>query len=208
MGELNLADRIPQVLAVAPDYLEIITWNDSGESHYIGNIWPEAISGTSIPAYTDGYDHKGWQAIFPAIINAYKTGAADVSALTPPVGSAAAGAMWYRALLVSAACANDAQGKPTDWESAQDAVNFAILLPAGTSGVTIKVFSAGRQIGSFPGVAGLNAQMVLGMQVGAQSVQVVDASGTTIMTAAGTMDVAADTTGNVCNFNYQVAKLV
>ena len=71
-GELNLPTRIEQVLELQPDFVEIITWNDSGESHYIGNCWPEAISGApAIQAYSNGFDHTAWQDVLAPFISAY-----------------------------------------------------------------------------------------------------------------------------------------
>jgi glucan endo-1,3-alpha-glucosidase len=203
---MNFPQRIGQVLALAPDFLEILTWNDAGEGHYVGNVWPESIAGSDIGAYSNGYDHSGWQSVLPSLIAAYKAGARDVSALVPTGNAAAQGAFWYRTLLKSAACSADPLGKPSGWENAQDVLNYAVLLPAGTNGVRINFFSGGQRIGSFAGVAGLNYGMVDGIMVGDQSMQVVDANGNVIMTATGPAAVTADTNG-LCNFNYQVAAL-
>ncbi|KAJ5898879.1 glycoside hydrolase [Penicillium taxi] len=111
--------------------------------------------------------------------------------------------MWYRPLLKSATCLSDSLGPPSNVESMQDVVNVAVLLPSNTSGVTIEVYSRGNQIGSFAGVAGLNAYSVPGMVAGAQSVQLVSSDRTVISSAKSMIDVAATTTG-ICNFNYQV----
>lgn len=54
-GEENLEYRFGQVLQLQPDMVELQTWNDAGESHYMGNSWPEHIAGTNIPAYTENY---------------------------------------------------------------------------------------------------------------------------------------------------------
>lgn len=37
IGEVNMPQRFEQVLALQPDLVELITWNDAGESHYVGN---------------------------------------------------------------------------------------------------------------------------------------------------------------------------
>jgi hypothetical protein len=49
-GEQNLEYRFGQVLSLQPDFVEIQTWNDAGESHYMGNSWPEPIAGSDIGA--------------------------------------------------------------------------------------------------------------------------------------------------------------
>lgn len=32
-----MPQRFEQVLALQPDLVELITWNDAGEGHYVGN---------------------------------------------------------------------------------------------------------------------------------------------------------------------------
>ncbi|KAL1982151.1 hypothetical protein VTN96DRAFT_1686 [Rasamsonia emersonii] len=206
IGELNYFDRMEQVLSLQPDFVELITWNDAGESHYVGNFWPEQIAGTDIGNYANGFDHTGWQQVLPSFINAYKSNVTDISKITP-AGGKAVGVMWYRSLLTTANCSPDPMGKPSGWQNAQDAINFAVILPEGASGYTINVYSNNKQIGSFPANAGLNGQSVPGLQAGGgQRVEVVDSSNKTIISATGTKDVQAQTTG-LCNYNYVVAAL-
>ncbi|KAL1966115.1 hypothetical protein VTN77DRAFT_4863 [Rasamsonia byssochlamydoides] len=207
IGELNYAERIAQVLALQPDFVEVLTWNDAGESHYVGNFWPEQIAGSDIGTYANGFDHTGWQQVLPSFISAYKSGVTDVSKLAPPSGKAAVGVMWYRTLLTTASCSSDSLGKPSGWQNAQDAINFAVILD-NKSSYTINVYSNNKQIGSFPASAGLNGQTVLGLQAGGgQRVEVVDAAtNTTVISATGTKDVLAEATGT-CNFNYEVVAL-
>jgi glucan endo-1,3-alpha-glucosidase len=195
------------VLALQPDFVEVITWNDAGESHYVGNFWPEQIAGSDIGTYANSFDHTGWQQILPSFINAYKSGVTDVAQLTPPSGKTAVGVMWYRTLLTSGSCSSDPMGKPSGSQNAQDAINFAVILPDNGS-YTINVYSNNNKIGSFPGESGLNRRMVLGLQAGAgQRVEVVDTTtNTVVMSATGTKDVQADTTA-ICNFNYEVVAL-
>ncbi|RPD67031.1 glycoside hydrolase [Lentinus tigrinus ALCF2SS1-7] len=200
-GELNLPQRIGQVLEVQPDFVEIITWNDSGESHYIGNCWPEAIAGApAIQAYSNGFDHTAWQAVLAPFINAYKNGAKSISAVTP--FGEFAGAFWYRTLLASASCSGDSLGRPDGAENAQDLINIAVLLPANTSGVTMNVYSGGNLVATLPTTAGLNIAAV-DIKTGSQKVDLVDSAGSIMGSGSSTVDVAADTSG-VCNFNYQV----
>ncbi len=203
-GELSLPERIAQVLELQPDFVEIITWNDSGESHYIGNCWPEAIEGApAIQAYSNGFDHTGWQAVLAPFITAYKNGATSISDVTP--FGEFAGAFWYRTLLKSASCSGDGLGKPSGSENAEDLINIAVLLPASTSGVNISVYSGGNLVSTLPTTAGLNMAAV-GIKTGAQKVELVNSAGQVIGAGSSTMDVAADTSG-VCNFNYQVVHI-
>jgi glucan endo-1,3-alpha-glucosidase len=59
-SEQNLEYRFSQVLSLQPDFVEIQTWNDAGESHYMGNSWPEPIAESDIEAYSSSYGHTGY----------------------------------------------------------------------------------------------------------------------------------------------------
>ncbi|KAK7991908.1 hypothetical protein PG996_013079 [Apiospora saccharicola] len=77
-------DRWQQVLDINPEYVEIITWNDFGESHYIGPLdsaqyglfGPDA--GNAPYNYVKNMPHDGWRTFLPYIIQKYKTGSASI----------------------------------------------------------------------------------------------------------------------------------
>ncbi|RYP36998.1 hypothetical protein DL767_003153 [Monosporascus sp. MG133] len=82
-------DRWKQVLQILPDYVQIITWNDYGESSYINEPTPAQIyPGAEI--YVNGFNHKAFQFVLPYFISAYKAGTANVP--LPAEGAVA----WYR----------------------------------------------------------------------------------------------------------------
>ncbi|KAL4893243.1 glycosyl hydrolase family 71-domain-containing protein [Aspergillus ambiguus] len=70
--------RWQQVLEVDPEYVEIISWNDYGESHYIGPIHDDDMDvfryGKSPFNYAKGMPHDGWRAFLPYVIDQFKTG--------------------------------------------------------------------------------------------------------------------------------------
>ncbi|KAB5575260.1 glycoside hydrolase [Coniochaeta sp. 2T2.1] len=202
IGESNLPQRMTELLSLAPDFAEIITWNDAGESHYIGNIWPEGQP-SDILAYAnnDDWPHSAWQPVIKSWIAAYKAGG-DASSMSPPSGSAAVGAMWYRTIPKDAACGGGA--KPDNWQSAADAVNYAVVVASGSAGSTIRVTSGGTVIRESTAVAGLNYGSATGLKLGAQKVELV--SGDSVVLAANSLkNVVSD--DPACNFNYQVAPL-
>ena len=121
-GEQNLEYRFGQVLNLQPDFVELQTWNDAGESHYMGNSWPEPISGTNIGAYTTAYDHTGYQQVLPAFIKAYKAGATTTSTMYPTNGAIAQGVFWHHTLLAAGDCSSDSLGKPTGANTVEDKV--------------------------------------------------------------------------------------
>lgn len=190
-----------QVLTLQPDFVEVVTWNDAGEGHYVGNFWAEQIDGTSIGTYADGFNHKGWLQVITPFIQAYKAGASDISQITPPDG-APVGTLWYRTLLTSASCSSTI----SNYQSALDTVNFAVILPS--AGYTINVYSNSQLIGSYSGVAGLNYNSVPGLRVGSgQYIQILDSARNVVAAATGTKAVAAESTSSVCNWNYEVVGL-
>ncbi|KAL4909687.1 glycoside hydrolase [Aspergillus multicolor] len=72
--------RWQQVLTLdpPPDFVEIISWNDYGESHYIGplhedEVGTEILSDAGAPFdYANGMPHDGWRVLLPYLIEQYK----------------------------------------------------------------------------------------------------------------------------------------
>ncbi|KAK3688974.1 glycoside hydrolase [Podospora appendiculata] len=205
-GGLTLPLRMAQVLECGPDFVELLTWNDAGEGHYVGNIWPEAIGVDNgrVGALVDGYDHSAWQGLFGPFIAAMGIGSAE---MYPAPGDAYVGAFWYRPLLKGVDCEGDRYGlgKPSGWEDAEDVVSVAVVLSAGSEGVSVKVWSGGGLVGQFEAAAGLNMYQVDARQ-GRQVVELVSSSGVLLGKGVGSVDVSdsIEGTGGVCNFNYQV----
>jgi len=150
---------------VLPEFVEIVTWNDYGESHYIGPIDDGGIP-PGAAEYVDGYPHEAWLQTLPYQIAAYKH-AYDPSS---PAPSVAAGedkiVFWYRLSPASAgttdATGNDCKSAintygyqtcyPMD-EVLEDGV-FAIVLASASTSPTIAV---GGDQASFDGLtAGIN----------------------------------------------------
>jgi glucan endo-1,3-alpha-glucosidase len=99
-------DRWVQLLSIRPHMIEIITWNDWGESHYIGTI--DSNSG-DLPSgstnYVYGFPHTSFQAILPYFISYYKTGQA-------PKVSQDVVVYWYRPFLKDSSASGDGLGQP------------------------------------------------------------------------------------------------
>lgn len=62
-------------------FIQIITWNDYGESHYIGPLRPQGVPAGS-GWYVADHDHAAWGILLPRYISAFKSG--DVSILRKP----------------------------------------------------------------------------------------------------------------------------
>ncbi|OGM43096.1 hypothetical protein ABOM_008232 [Aspergillus bombycis] len=141
-------DRWEQVMVVQPKWLQIISWNDYGESHYIGPLRDidnyEAFKVGKAPFnYAHGMPHDGWRLFLPYWIDTYKKGKGTVTK-EGVVG-------WYRPNPV-AACknggttGNTASQLQLEFEPAQvvqDKVFFSALL---TSSATVTVTVGGASI--------------------------------------------------------------
>ena len=71
-------ERWQQVVALQPAMVEILTWNDFGESSYIGPIRDSGIP-QGAGTYVDSMPHDGWRAILPQYIDAYKANDGNVN---------------------------------------------------------------------------------------------------------------------------------
>jgi glucan endo-1,3-alpha-glucosidase len=201
IGDVNLPERMGQALKLQPDFVEVITWNDAGESHYVGDFWQEQIAGSTIGDYSNGFDHKGWLQIITPFIAAYKAGATSISQISPP-STKPVGSLWYRTLLTSASCSSSI----ANYQSAQDTVNFAVIFPS--DGYTINVYSNNNLIGTFAGQKGLNYNSVRGLTAGSgQKIEVLDGSNKVVASATGTRSVLAESSNATCNWNYEVVGL-
>ncbi|KAH6842599.1 glycoside hydrolase family 71 protein [Chaetomium sp. MPI-CAGE-AT-0009] len=70
-------DRWQQVLELMPDFVQIITWNDFGESSYIcDESSAQVVSGAE--TYVSGHCHAAFRAVLPYFIAAFKAGTADI----------------------------------------------------------------------------------------------------------------------------------
>jgi Glycosyl hydrolase family 71 len=70
-GDDLWSDRWQDVVRLQPAMVEILTWNDFGEAHYIGPIHEGGIPAGA--KYVHGMPHEGWLKFLPHYINAYKS---------------------------------------------------------------------------------------------------------------------------------------
>ncbi|KAI1355417.1 glycoside hydrolase family 71 protein [Xylaria sp. FL0043] len=206
-GETTLLERMNQILKLSPEFTEVITWNDAGESHYVGPSWPETVT-PEILQYgdTDENPHTAWQPLITSFITAFKNGASDTSSLVPANGASFAGAMWYRGVLKS--CLNNGgDGTPRGSGAAQDTVVYAVILPANSQGYQVRVTSGGQVLATQSVSSGLSYNSIQGLQTGAQLLELLDGSGNVVAKANSKVDVSDQPTNGFCNFNYYVAGL-
>lgn len=203
-------ERWNQILTERPHYVEIVTFNDYGESHYIGPL--------SSPHYDDGASkwvndmpHDGFRDLAKPFIAAYKAGATSPDAYITEDKIV----YWYRPTRSDVDCdatdntmgeasnssGNYFHGKPNGYDDLEDSVFVATLLTADatlsvTSGGVTHVFEAKK---------GANAFSVP-MSVGQQGFSLVRDS-ETVLSGVSLKDVQDECICGIYNFNCYVGTL-
>ncbi|KZV73756.1 glycoside hydrolase family 71 protein [Peniophora sp. CONT] len=114
---------------VKPDIVEIVTWNDYAESHYIAALNPNVQMAADAHAYVDGADHTPWQFIMKHYISWYMKG-------TEPAVATDQVVVWYRLHPKAAACSTPSQPRNSAFPA--DAV-FAFALLTSPATVTMDI---------------------------------------------------------------------
>ncbi|OBT59519.1 hypothetical protein VE04_00563 [Pseudogymnoascus sp. 24MN13] len=172
-SDLLWFNRWNEVLTLGSRFLEIITWNDYGESHYIGPLKSlHYDDGNS--KWVNDMPHNGWLDMAKPFIAAYHAGAESVDSYITTDQLI----YWYRPTLRGLNCdatdttmvpasnssGNYFEGRPDGWEDMQDSVFVVSLL---TAPGTVTIIS-GENHQTFDAPAGASSFQV-DMQVGIQS---------------------------------------
>lgn len=67
-------DRLEQMLTVNPDFVELLTWNDFGEGHYMTTQWRDEAIVEGAKWWARGVPHGALRAVLPYYIKSYKAG--------------------------------------------------------------------------------------------------------------------------------------
>ncbi|KAF8147293.1 glycoside hydrolase [Mycena galopus ATCC 62051] len=125
------------------DLVEVVTWNDYGESHYLGPIKGDLPAGSEV--WVDGFPHQAFLDLTAVYAAAFKTGNAPVIAKDEII-------MYSRPHLANAQPA-DPIGPPTNFQVTQDAV-WAIVMATAPGNVTLSTTATDAQ--TFDVDAGIN----------------------------------------------------
>ncbi|PYI30588.1 alpha-1,3-glucanase/mutanase [Aspergillus indologenus CBS 114.80] len=207
-GDLLWFNRWREILTLGPRFVEIITWNDYGESHYIGPLSsPHTDDGAS--KWVMDMPHDGWLQMSKPFIAAYKAGAKTVD----PYISEEKLIYWYRPTPKGVSCDNTDttmegspnnssgnffRGRPNGWETMEDAVYVVALLK---SPATVQVAS-GPNSRSFSAPAGASA-FTVPMGVGPQRFALLR-NGQTVMSDTSLKDIVDSCICGLYNFNAYV----
>ncbi|KAK3392904.1 glycoside hydrolase family 71 protein [Podospora didyma] len=208
--------RWDQVMEVQPDFVEILTWNDYGESHYIKPItkkdeYDGLLKTFGAPLdYVTNNPHQGWLKFLPFYIAQYKAGGK-----VPAVAKEEA-VLYYRTAPATA-CPNGGttgnnpafgQTAVPPEQMAEDSIFFAALLTSDAD-VKVTVTVGATQIPATfnkPPAAGAGTPGVyrgavpMGTNTGAVSLTVTR-GGTTVAEAKGGPELSTTCQNNVQNWN-------
>ncbi|QQK40795.1 Glycoside hydrolase, family 71 [Penicillium digitatum] len=209
-SDLLWFNRWNEILALKPRFIEIVTWNDYGESHYIGPLnSPHTDDGAS--KWVNDMPHDGWLDISKPYIAAFKAGESSPNHHI----SSDELVYWYRPAPRGVNCdstdtcmvpanngsGNYFMGRPDGWQSMADSVFVVSLL---TSPAKVQVNSGGT-IYNYDAPAGASAKEVP-MGVGAQSFAVIR-GGKSILSGTSLKEIINGCVCGLYNFNAYVGTL-
>lgn len=175
-----------------PDFIQIISWNDYGESHYVG-----PVAGTPPPGTTwlDGFDHQAWLNMTDYFIKWYKAG-------SPPAITEDQVYYHYRPHSVSAIASADPLGPPANASVTSDAVYAAAFLAPNSTAKALRI-SIGGSNHTFNNLAPGSVSTFSAPWSGAGGnvlVDLLDGSGKSLMCQKGQQEI--NNTIETYNFNY------
>jgi glucan endo-1,3-alpha-glucosidase len=205
-GEQNIEYRFDQAMSLQPDIIQLQTWNDAGEGHYMGNIWPETLTtAPEIAALTKDYDHTGYWQILKSFIKQWKAGDTTTANMYPTNGKRIQGTFWHHTLTMAADCSADPLVKSPDiTKDAEDAVSGVVLVAKGNTNLVAVVNVGGVQWGPVnPLVEGFNKFKVNNDSPNTGKVQVEVWDGSTLV-GGGYAKLELKNKADLCNYNFQV----
>lgn len=150
--------RWEQVIAMRDKVVmtEILTWNDYGESSYIGPITGALPAGSN--AWVDGFEHTPWLALTNYYATAFKTG-------SYPSITKDSITMWSRPHPKGATATSDSMSKPTGWQDTDDNL-YAVVMATSAATVTLKSGSTSQTFSVSAGVNKLKMPSAVGSMSG------------------------------------------
>ncbi|GLB44991.1 putative glycosyl hydrolase family 71 [Lyophyllum shimeji] len=120
-------------------FVELVSWNDYGESHYMGPVKGAQPDGTT---WTAGFPHTAWYDLCEYYITVFKTG--SYPTITQDVIY-----YWARPHPAGATASSDGLGKPQGWDWTPDTL-WAVVFAASPSTVTLTVGSSTQTFSDVP----------------------------------------------------------
>ncbi|CAN9220293.1 unnamed protein product [Alternaria alternata] len=203
-GENNLENRFGQVLDLQPDMVQLQTWNDAGEGHYMGKLHPDPLDDRT-KLLTDAYDHTGYWQILQPFIAAWKRGDRTTANMRPTNGKAVQGTFWHHTLTVGGTCYDDDVVKSGDIaKAAEDAVSGVVLVPEGKTNLVAVVNVGTKELNKTNLRPGFNKFKFTGLEKlipGKVQLEVWDES---TMVGGGYGSIEVTNSKPQCNYQFEV----
>lgn len=183
--------RWEQIIAMrdSVQMTEILTWNDFGESSYIGPIEGALPAGSE--AFVDGFTHTGLYSLTYYYATAFKTGAYPTITEDEII-------VWARPHPHDATASSDSIGRPTGWSYTEDYL-YAVALTTDAATVTL---TSGSTTETFTVSAGLT-KLRVSLSEGSISGSI-SRSGSTVASYDAGSAFTYTTSPTTYNFNYFV----
>ncbi|KDQ10481.1 glycoside hydrolase family 71 protein [Botryobasidium botryosum FD-172 SS1] len=209
-SDLLWYQRWNEILTMQPAFVEIVTWNDYGESHYVAPLEsPHTDDGGS--KWVKDMPHVSWLEMAKPYIAAYKAGSKDASSYITQDELV----YWYRTAPRDLNCdstdttmasANNAsgnyfEGRPNGYDSLTDSV-FVVSLLTAPATVTINSGGTLYTADAPKGAAAFAVDMKLGVQAFA-----LERSGKEVLSGASLMEIKNECPNGIYNFNAYVGSL-
>ncbi|GAM36885.1 mutanase [Talaromyces pinophilus] len=204
-SDLLWYNRWQELLTLGPRFIEIVTWNDYGESHYIGPLdSPHTDDGAS--KWVNDMPHDGWLDLAKPFIAAFKAGATTVDSYITSDELI----YWYRPTPKDVNCdatdtcmdpnasnssGNYFIGRPNGYQTMEDSV-FVVSLFTAAAEITV---TSGGNSQTFQASAGANAFQVP-MGVGTQTFSVTR-NGATVFQGTSLKQIIDGCVCGLYNFN-------
>ncbi|KAF3928654.1 hypothetical protein AA313_de0208068 [Arthrobotrys entomopaga] len=148
--------RWNQILSLAPPLIQIVTWNDFGESSYIGP-YNLGHSDDGSSQWASGFPHDAWRTLGKPYVTAYKNGASTPTVTDEKI------VYWYRPHPKGLTC-SDPLAKPTGWDYDQDKIFIATMLTSSAQLVVQSGSNAPVTISVGAGIVLSSVDMAVGTQ--------------------------------------------
>ncbi|WAQ80809.1 hypothetical protein PtA15_1A147 [Puccinia triticina] len=180
-----------------PDFIQIISWNDYGESHYIG---PRLGTPPADTTWLDGFDHQAWLKMSDYFIKWYKTG------VRPTIEEDTVH-FNYRPHSVNAIATSDTLPPPTNSSVSVDAIYVSTYLSASSPATQLRI-RVGDMQQSFSNITRSEVNTFTAPwngHTGRVEVALLDNTGKELMKKQGDVPISNDI--KTYNFNYAAAIL-
>ncbi|EPX74342.1 glucan endo-1,3-alpha-glucosidase Agn2 [Schizosaccharomyces octosporus yFS286] len=195
--------RWMQMIKLQPDYLQVITWNDYGESHYIGPTNNNAafpVDGSNAHDWVDAFTHVPLASTLPYFIQMYKQG---TTGLPSNFHGPSTLFFTYRVHSKNAKATGDPIGEPQNSQNSRDEID---VIAFSSSSFTVKVSINGTVLGSANMQAGVTANSFSFVQnnaavAGVPLFQIFNGT-SEVSQASGPLAILADNQVTQYNFNF------